>query len=78
MKRKIFNISLPLFVELFETGKAKNFIVEDGFPKDSRIIDIKYDGFVNIISICVENDGFDEIPQGGQLPIHRGIILKSS
>lgn len=72
MKRKIIQIFLPLIIEMLKEGKeipACRIISSPIKSESSKIVDIKYDGFLNAVSILIEDESFPEIKKGELIPI---------
>jgi hypothetical protein len=69
MKRKWFSISLNSFVNLFD-GNIKNFkATEDTkLPRDTRIIDIRFNGWKNELDVLIESEEFEELKEGSEIP----------
>jgi hypothetical protein len=71
MRRKIIRVYLPLFVQFFD-GYIKSFksTKKGKLPKDTKIIDIKFNGFENSMDILIESKTFKKIKEGNVLPWH--------
>ena len=69
MRRKVFQISNTFFSDLFTTESEHRYKILSGLPKDSRIVDVRYDGFDNCTKFLVESEEFDVIKEGCQIEV---------
>lgn len=61
---KILEMSVPLFVQMFETGyEPPHYKVTEGLPVGARILRIEHDHFKNTLRMLVEHDTFKEVPE---------------
>lgn len=67
-KVKSFRFSLPLFVEVFQTGKKHHVEIMNGFPKDAEVLDVRFNAFNNSMDVLVTSKKFPIVKEGKQIP----------
>ena len=68
-RRKVMNVTTSIMADLFHGGLPRTFdVISDAIPKDTKIIDVKFNGFNDVITFLLESDQFDEVPLGEKIP----------
>ena len=72
MRRKILRISIPMFLNMFNGKPVGPFKAteETKIPKDTIVIDVKWNGFDDCIDMLIESKIFDKVEKGAGWPIH--------
>lgn len=66
-------LGIPVSIELFETliteGCETKVRCIKGVPKGAKMVNSFYDGYRQTAILVYEHHSFDDVPEGGEIPI---------
>lgn len=68
------NVSRQAFSWVFTEGVYK---VVNGVPEDSEVVGIEFKAEKDMFKVVLKSEEFDKVPEGGQVPQHEAIDVKS-
>lgn len=75
---KILRITDTCLLELLMQQAILAEVTEDSIPADTRIADVRWDGFRQCVELLLESDEFPEVPEGNAVlaivPVYRRVV----